>query len=166
MKELVIADVVNHNVSAYTTEEKAQADLEEVKAQNIENIAKWESYCKEHPEEKYKTYLKKRQSAQYEIMSLDEFLTMKRKDVLSTPLKEISEEKYNEMFNMSPPLHHCSRDNVELFCMNEMVKDSNTYQYAHDRNTGKYYTKMVDSRDPFTWISEVIKKDRNSEIER
>lgn len=158
MDTLVIADVQNLKVWALTTPEKAQEELARAKAQNLESIATWEGHCKKYPErDEFKTYLKQEKQTSYEVISYSKYLSIEREKRLGIPMKEITEEKYNEMLDVLPPLHWVTHNNVEMFCNREMYSGTYTEQYAHDLTTGKYYSKMVDSADPQTWICELLR---------
>ena len=46
-------------------------------------------------------------------------------------------------------------NNVNEFCMSEMLSGVYTNQYA--RYNGKYYTKIVDAYDKTTWLHNFLK---------
>ncbi|MGL5436016.1 MAG: hypothetical protein ACRDBO_11535, partial [Lachnospiraceae bacterium] len=72
------------------------------------------------------------------------------------PLKETTEEQFEEALNVLPPLKWCTIDGIEMFCMSEMYTATYTNQYA--RYEGKYYKKMVDVTDKSTWLNNYLKK--------
>ena len=41
--------------------------------------------------------------------------------------------------------------------MSEFYTSHYTHQYAKDRRTGKYYSKLVDYRDRSTWIHALLR---------
>ena len=120
------------------------------------NIKSWMENCKNYPDvESYKKHLKAAQETEYKIMSWNEFKEGERKHLLLNPLEEITEEEWEEMLNVLPPLKWCTITGVEMFCISEMYTGTYTTQYA--RCNGKYYCKMVDSEDQSTWIHNFLK---------
>ncbi|MCI8404288.1 MAG: hypothetical protein HFG29_10780 [Eubacterium sp.] len=47
---------------------------------------------------------------------------------------------------------------LEVLSMPEMYSGTYTKQYAYDNQSGKYYSKMVDSEDKSTWIHKLLRK--------
>lgn len=94
----------------------------------------------------------------YKVVSYDEFIALERAAIINEPLQETTEEKFNEMLDVLPPLSWTSINNVEMFCMREMYTGTYTTQYAYDHKTDKYYCKMVDITDKSTWINNYIGK--------
>ena len=66
-------------------------------------------------------------------------------------MKEITEETFEDMLNVLPPIKWCTIDGIEMFCMSEMLTGFYTSQYIHDKGTNKYYHKIVDVTDKATW---------------
>lgn len=96
--------------------------------------------------------------ADYKAVSFDEYMQLKKEKYLSDKLQEITEEEWEDKLNVLPPLHWCTMDGVNEFCLREMYDDTFTTQYA--RYNGKYYSKMVDAADRNTWIHN-FKKEMN-----
>lgn len=90
------------------------------------------------------------------VMTFDEYQKLQREHLLSGDLKEITEKEYQDALEMLPPIFWCNKGNVEMFCISEMYTGTYTNQYAHDKRTDKYYTKLVDSADRSTWIYELL----------
>ena len=126
------------------------------------DIVSWTENVENYPErEDFKKYLEEAKKKEYKVMTWDEFQTFKKKFLLDGEigkLKEITEEKFNEMLDVLPPLYWTNHNGIEMFCMSEMYTGTYTSQYAHDERTGKYYTKLVDSADRSTWICELLKE--------
>ena len=120
------------------------------------DIASWTRNCENYPDvDMYKDYLRAAKEVEYQIMTWDEFQEGQKKHLLSDDLKEITEETWEEMLNVLPPLKWCTISGVEMFCMSEMYTGTYTTQYA--KYNGKYYCKMVDSADQSTWIHNILK---------
>ena len=90
------------------------------------------------------------------VMKYGEFAELEKQRLLSGELKEIDADTFEEMLNILPPLYWTTHNGVEMFCMREMYAGTYTNQYAHDKRTGKYYTKMVDCADYSTWICNLL----------
>jgi len=117
------------------------------------DIDTWFAHCKNYPDTKsFKDYLLQAEKKQYKIMTFEALQKMERDFYLNTELKEVTEEDFEEMLCVLPPLKHCTRANVEMFCLSERYSGPYTNQYAHNLVTGKSYTKMVDCTDESTWI--------------
>ena len=84
-----------------------------------------------------------------EALTLDEWYDRLNNYYASLPLREVTME---EMLNVLPPIKHCQIAGVEMFAISEMDWVTWTAQYAHDKKTGKYWTKIVDITDQSTWI--------------
>lgn len=103
--------------------------------------------------------LEQAEQAIYKVITWDEFEALQRsKYITNEDLTEITNEHFEEMLDVLPPLQWCTINNVEMFCMREMHTGTYTTQYAHDKTNGKYYSKMVDITDQVTWINNYIKR--------
>lgn len=87
-----------------------------------------------------------------EALTLDEWYDRLNNYYASLPLREVTREEFEEMLNVLPPIKHCQIAGVEMFAISEMDWVTWTAQYAHDKNTGKYWSKKVDITDQSTWI--------------
>lgn len=94
----------------------------------------------------------------FSVISFEEFQAMEKSKLISGEPEEITADKFNEMLDVLPPLKWCTIDGIEMFCMSEMYTGTYTNQYAHDKSSGKYYTKMVDACDKSTWINNYLRK--------
>lgn len=98
-----------------------------------------------------------REAQTAEVMRYEDFEAAQRAALLADEPEEITEERYNEMLDVLPPLYYTTHNGFTMFCMREMWTASYTTQYAYHRATGKYYSCMVDAADRSTWICERIK---------
>ncbi len=133
-------------------EVKAEIENRERESANEYEFETWENHCKNYPDvDSFKAYLKQAQNKKYEIMTFEEFLQKQKDYYINQPLTEITAEKYEEMLNILPPLKWCTIGNIEMFCMSEFLTGAYTSQYLHDKETDKYYHKIVDITDKSTW---------------
>lgn len=86
----------------------------------------------------------------YKVMTFETYMELKRKKYISMPLNEISEERYEEMLDVLPPLKYGRNGGVESFFCSEYYDGTFTNQYA--KHDGKFYQKLADITDPSTWI--------------
>jgi hypothetical protein len=151
--ELCIVDTVNFWIFNFANnQDQAEEILTRAIESNKKDIETWENHCKNYPDvEQFKTYLKQTQNKKYEIMTYNEYLQLEKNHYINQPLSEITEEKFEEMLNVLPPLKWCTINNIEMFCMSEMLTGTYTSQYLHDKRTNKYYHKTVDITDQSTW---------------
>jgi hypothetical protein len=134
------------------SKEGAEELLQKALRQQEEDIKTWEGHIKNYPEaEHFKNYLTDAKNKQYKIMSYDEYKQLERNYFTSKPLTEITAEQFNEMLNVLPPLKWCTKHNIEMFCMSEMLTGTYTSQYMYNLVTNKYYHKIVDITDQTTW---------------
>lgn len=151
--EICVVDVEHISLYSFSNdmvgaEEKLQKALD----QQIESINTWEKHCKTYNNRQdLVNYLTEAQNKKYEIMTFNEFLELQRNYYLNKPLTEITEDEFHEMLNVLPPLKWTTRNNIEMFCMSEMLTGSFTSQYLHDRDNNKFYHKTVDILDSTTW---------------
>ena len=150
---LCVVDVVGINIYNFSNSQiKAEETLIKAIESNKEDIETWSNHCKNYPDtEQFKIYLKQAQDKKYEIMTYEEFVQLERKHFLDEPLKEIDEERFEDMLNVLPPIKWCTIDGIEMFCMSEMLTGFYTSQYMHDKGRNKYYHKIVDVTDKETW---------------
>jgi hypothetical protein len=122
--------------------------------QMLENVTKYPENA-DYWKERQATYEREAQTA--EVIEYEDFAMIERECILQDKPAEITEEKYNEMLDILPPLYYTTHNGYTMFCMREMWTASYTTQYAYHRATGKYYSCMVDASDRSTWICERIK---------
>jgi hypothetical protein len=84
-------------------------------------------------------------------MTYQAYKGAERQFYLSRPLEEISEKRFNEMFEVLPPKAVRNADGVFSFLMSERWSGPYTSQYA--AFNGKHFTRQVDASDPSTWIT-------------
>ncbi|MDF2950565.1 MAG: hypothetical protein K0S18_148 [Anaerocolumna sp.] len=114
-----------------------------------------ENYGGEYWENQVKAITKKVESG-CKLMTYEQFKEAERKHLLDGELTEVTADQFEDSLNVLPPICWTTHNNVEMFCMSEMYTGSYTSQYAHDKRTGKYYTKLVDCKDRSTWICELL----------
>lgn len=152
--ELVIVNINGGygHVYDFCTLEDSQAKLNQAQANAIENVETYNRYIKDYPQQAdYWTKCKKEyESAKYEAMTFDEFLKRQKIAFTTGEITEVTEEKFDDMLNVLPPLYWTTIGGVEMFCMGEFYTGTYTTQYA--RVGDKYYTAMVDATDRETWI--------------
>lgn len=90
----------------------------------------------------------------FEIMSVDKFDDEIKKYYVSMPVKEITEEEWNNALDVLPPAKWGTWKGTNEFIVPEALDFSFYDQYA--RKGGKYYTKIVDARDQATWIHNFV----------
>jgi hypothetical protein len=100
--------------------------------------------------------ISKKVDAGCKLMTYKQYKEAQRKHLLDGELTEITEDKFEDALNVLPPICWTTHNNIEMFCMSEMYMGSYTSQYAHDKKTDKYYTKLVDCKDKSTWICELL----------
>lgn len=89
--------------------------------------------------------------AEATMMTLDAFVAAREAGYLSTPIAEITEERYGDALDCLPPLAYERRDGVARFCMSEFTDGAVTQQYAQ---MGKrFFTKPVRFRDVSTYLT-------------
>jgi hypothetical protein len=88
---------------------------------------------------------------QYEPMLYDDYKQAERQFYLSRPLEEISEDRFNEAYEMLPPKAVRNADGVFSFLMLEHWSGPYTSQYTAYQ--GKHFTRLVDASDRTTWIT-------------
>lgn len=142
---------------AYTPEE-AEAERIKAKEASIKDAKTWANHYEKYGCPLYDTYRKQAEEARYKVMTEEEYNNELRAYYLANPLKEVSEEVFEEMLNILPPINWYVVDGIEMFCISEMLTGSYTNQYAKDKRTGKCYTKIVDCTNSSTWINNFLEK--------
>jgi hypothetical protein len=87
----------------------------------------------------------------YEAMTYEAYKAAERREYLSHPLQEITEETYREAFEQLPPEQFGFAGGLESFLMSEHFSGPYTEQYVAYQ--GRYFTRMVDATDRSTWIT-------------
>jgi len=122
-----------------------------------EKVQKFTSYLTEYPnqEEYWKSQIKENKSAKFKIITYKEYQERERNKYLSKKPKRISEKAFYYALEVLPPMNWVTINNVNEFCMSEMLSGVYTNQYA--KYNGKYYTKIVDAYDKTTWLHNFLK---------
>lgn len=151
--ELCVVDVSNMWIYSFcNSQSQAKEKLQDALQRQQKDIQTWRNHIKNYPDaEKFKNHLENTQNKNYKIMTYNEYLELERKHYLNRPLTEVTEDDFHNMLNVLPPLKWCTKNNIEMFCMSEMLTGSFTSQYLYDRNNNKYYHKTVDILDQTTW---------------
>lgn len=137
------------------------AKIKEAQEHNANEVKKLEALLQQYPDHLiFMSMLKTAKKARYEAMTWDEYVARQRAHLLAGEPQEVTEEQFMEQLDVLPPLHWCTINGIEMFCMSEMWSGSYTTQYAYDRSTGKYYSKTVDSEDRSTWINTYLREQR------
>lgn len=122
------------------------------------DIASWTRNVEQYPDvEDFRNYLKSAQEKEYKVMTWKEFKQFQKSFLFDDELTEITAEVFEDILGVLSPLYWTEYNDIEMFCISEMYTGTYTNQYAHDKRTNKYYTKMVDSADKSTWICELLK---------
>lgn len=87
----------------------------------------------------------------YEPITYEAYKAAERQYYLSRPLEEISEDRFNEAYEVLPPRAVRNADGVFRFLMSEHWSGLYTSQYAAFK--GKHFTRLVDASDRSTWIT-------------
>lgn len=158
--------IVNcNNDYLFSVEEgKEQEGIERAQRETRNYLGNFKRYKHLYPPEEYTDKVKRYKkvlSGGFEAVTWDTYMARERERLLSIPLKEITEEEYNEKLNVLLPLYWTRVRGVEVFCMREMINFSYTDQYAHV-DGGKYYTKVVDVNDRSTWIPEILCRNKEA----
>lgn len=88
----------------------------------------------------------------FEAVTHDEYYNREKKRIVTGEIHEITAEEYDNALNVLPPLDWVNNEKCSYFFMSERWTLSFTNQYYYDKETGKYYEKMVDLNDKSTWI--------------
>lgn len=91
------------------------------------------------------------QQTPWVVMPFNEYLDRHTAHYTSGSLIEISQEKFDEMLGVLPPLWWGFHDGNEAFLMSEFTAGSCTEMYA--KVNGKCYCKTVNAKDTNTWIT-------------
>ena len=82
----------------------------------IERIASLADIAAAHPDDGYwQDQLRTAQQSEYSVIPYADFENLQRESILSLPLQEITEEQYNDMLNILPPLSWVTLDDVTEF---------------------------------------------------
>jgi len=150
---MVVVNITKMQVFSYFKDGENETEhLNQAVDSNKKDIATWEGHLQKYPGNEYfEGYLQAAKEAEYRVMTEEEFRRKERAFYINSPLKTISEERYNEMLNILPPLHWTNIRGVEMFCISEMLTGSYTDQFAKVGDD-KFYAKTVDVKDKSTWI--------------
>jgi len=152
---ILVADIAHMSVYDFLKDGETETELlQRANEYKREDIKTWDKNRKQYPCEAYENYYKSALEKEYKVMTWNEYEKMQRDFYLNRPLEETTEERFDDMLNVLPPMKWCTIDGVEMFCMSEMYTGTYTNQYA--RHNGKYYTKLVDITDRSTWINNYI----------
>ena len=146
-----------HGLSVYkfTDRKNKNEHFNEVKFALLRDIEKFKVLCDDYALEKEywenEIINTKKKIDTLFITTLGEFFELEKKEQLSIPIKEITEEKFYEMLDCLPPLQWETVGKVNQFCMSEFWTGNYTNQYGTYR--GHYFIKRVDFEDSSTYLS-------------
>lgn len=142
------------NVYDFCTPETAQEIIDKATERASETVATYNSHIVNYPEraDYWRNCKKEYETAKYEMMTFEEYLSRQKKTMVSGEVKEVTKEDFYEALNCLPPLKWCTKSNIEMFCMREMYTGTYTTQYGYNLVNNKYYSTMVDITDETTWI--------------
>lgn len=160
-KDIIIVNTNTMNVYSFVgfmiKNETPKEALKRAIESNKKDIKTWENNILIHGTcEKFENYLKQHKQNKFEIMTYEKFEKLERENILSKPLHEITEEQFNEMLNVLPPMKWYNNSHISMFLMSEFYTASYTSQYCHDKINNKFYSKMVDAFNNETWIDKII----------
>lgn len=157
MTEYCIVNTHEMHVWSFCTPETAAEEMERAERHAAAELERMEDLTRRYPDHPiFGPMLANARNARYSLMTYGEFLALEREKLLGGAPEEIDEETFNDQLNVLPPLKWCTIDGIEMFCMLEMYTGSYTAQYAYDRKTGKFWSKVVDALDPETWIHKAL----------
>lgn len=158
--ELVVVNVNGgySHVYDFCTEKNSAEAIAKAQLYAAETVARYESHIINYPDraDYWRNCKAEYENAKYEVMTFDEFLERQKAAMTSGEVTETTEEHFQEMLNILPPLKWCTIAGVQMFCMSEMYTGTYTNQYA--KVGDKYYTAMVDVYDQETWIHKRLPK--------
>lgn len=131
--------------------------LAKAEARRQEDIICYKEYIQRYPAnaEYWAMRLQEAEKRTFIVFeSYDKYVAAHNKFFCDEPMTEITEDVWNDMFQVLPVFIWCTIDGVEMFCNQEMFSMSITNQFA--KYNGKFYTKKVDITDKETWIHKRI----------
>lgn len=91
------------------------------------------------------------------IVDMDKWEETERNAILNGKMEEITKEEYKKKLEVRPQVESGTWNEVEEFCVCGMFTGAYAIQYAHDKQTDKYYSKLVSLRDRSTWIDRILR---------
>ena len=160
-KDYVVANVDREFFDLYDfcTPETAQEMIEKATKEAMEKVEYYNKEIIDHPN--YNEYSKSRkkeyETAKYEMMTFEEYLSKKKEIMISADVKEVTidaKREYWALGQVRSPIYIGDFDGMELYCRREMVIDTCTIQYAEIED--HCYSAIVDITDESTWINKRI----------
>lgn len=99
----------------------------------------------------YQEYLLK---ADYEILTMDEYIMLQQSKILNSPVRKILESEFYEVLNIFAPASIKIINDCTICTVSELIAGNYTKQYAE--KDGEYYTKIADIFNRSTWIHNYI----------
>lgn len=149
LSTLCIYDFIREN-------EDPQIELQKAIDNKKQSIETWLNHAKNYPSgaEQYLAYAEKDKKVNYQIMTYGEYVKAEKEHYLNLPLTEITEDRWDEMLCVLPPMSWQTINGCNEFLMSEFLTGVYTSQYA--RKNGKFYHKTVDAYDKTTWIHNFV----------
>ena len=155
-KIIIYSDGGKWNSYSFLYESQSEKEeLERIKKEHKEELKRYENN-KKYDLQYWSNRIEKEKNRIYKVTTFEEFEKLQREYYLNKPLKEISEQEFDDALNVLPPLNWCTINEVNQFLMSEFYTGVYTTQYARYNN--KYYCKIVDAYDSTTWIHNLLNK--------
>lgn len=151
--DLVIVNIGRKTPMIWTfidTMEEAPAKIAEYEERDRKDLVLFAEYAEKYDRDYWTARIEEVKKYRYAAMTFDEYRETERKALTFQPIEEITEERFEDMLNVLPPLYWGTYNGISQFCMSEMWTGTYTTQYA--RVNGRYFCTMVDITDRSTWI--------------
>ena len=158
MNDLYIYDTSSASVYSIlpkpATEEEQQKAIDKARAMTADRIKLYTQRLEEYGpvNNYYESWLKAEKKRDFKVLNFDELMQAQREFWLSKEATETTEAEFFEMLEVLPPLKWTTQNGFEMFCMSEFTSGCYTTQFAHHKETDKYYCATVSPYDRETWI--------------
>lgn len=137
--------------------ETPEQTLERARAFYRESIQSYESHIVNHPEsaDYWRKCLEssRQKLAHLQIETWQDFEKRQRDAYLNKPIKEITHDEWWNAYEVLPPCGLIISPRFVEFYISEAFTASFHSGYLEDKQTGKFYTAMIDRFDPSTKLS-------------
>lgn len=136
--------------------EDGHITLEKARQYQANQIRSLEKILKECTNQDYRREWEKQlavvKNCEYLLMSFSEFKAKERDRYLSIPIRQVTEEQFQQALECLPPLHYTRHpDGSTSFCISEMLTGPYTEQYF--QCSEGCFRKTVICYDRSTWIT-------------
>ena len=87
----------------------------------------------------------------YQVLTYGQYKAAEAAFYLADPPQEITQEAWQQMFTCLPPKAYQHAEDWESFLCEEHMSGPFTYQYV--RHGERYYSKIVNSLNRYTWMT-------------